>query len=70
MNKLSVNGAKHLKLFPAAPGQEEEIPDNHNLTTEKSDFWERIEKSVSGLQQYNTTSRLPAWDMINHAAGR
>ena len=35
--KLSVNGVKHLKLLPAATKQEE-IPDNHNLTTEKSDF--------------------------------
>ena len=34
-NKLSVNGAKHLKL-PAASGQE--IPENNNLTAKKSDF--------------------------------
>ena len=53
-----MNGAKHLKLLPAASGQEEEIPDSHNLTTEKSDFSEKTEKSLSGLGQYNASYQL------------
>ena len=57
---LSVNGTKHLKLLLAASWQEE-IPDNHNPTAEKSDFWFQVERSVSGLEQNNTSSSLSAW---------
>ena len=43
------DGTKHLKILPAA-SEQEELPDNHNLTSEKSDVWFQIEKSASTIQ--------------------